>query len=262
MGASTTTFIAIFAVGLISLMVVGMLVMQARHRNQAITRDKLLKLNTQYRKLNNVLRNLPTSYLSPELRDFLYQALLFNLKSQIELTPDQKKYLESDYKQLERERDHSRKNPPKPETPSQINAEETNLHRQTLKSLYTYIKRNYESGHLTQANAEKMMMQVELKLIETALEYFKFRANNALKRRNYKEARVAFQKAIDTIDTSRHGAQFKQEEIQLRNRLNKTLEDWRAYREEKSAGQAEKLAEEMEDLIEDQESWKKKNVYD
>ena len=262
MGASTTTLIAILAVGLISLMVVGMLIMQTRHRNLAVTRDKLLKLNTQYRKLNNVLRNLPSSYLSPEMRDFLYQALLFNLKSQMDLNPDQRKYLNSDYKQLERERTHVRKHPPKPEPPTQINAEETNLHRQTLKSFYAYIKRNYEAGHLNKTNAEKMLMQVELKLVETALEYFKFRANNALKRHYYKEARVALQKAIDTIGTSRHSEQFKQEEIQLRNQLNKTVEKWRHYREQQSAGQAEKLAEEMEDLIEDQESWKKKNVYD
>ncbi|GGX38340.1 hypothetical protein GCM10007392_00620 [Saccharospirillum salsuginis] len=262
MGASTTTVIAILAVGLISLMVVGMLIMQTRHRNLAVTRDKLLKLNNQYRKLNNVLRNLPTSYLSPEMRDFLYQALLFNLKSQMELNPDQRKYLDSDYKQLERERAQVRKHPPKPEPPSQINAEETNLHRQTLKSFYAYIKRNYEAGHLNKTNAEKMLMQVELKLVETALEYFKFRARNALKRHYYKEARVAYQKAIDTIGASRHSEQFKQEEIQLRNQLNKTVEEWRNYREQQSAGQAEKLAEEMEDLIEDQESWKKKNVYD
>lgn len=248
--------------GIIGVMIVGMLIMQNRQRNLAITREKLQRLNTQYRKLNNVLRNLPPSYLSPELRDFIYQALLHNLKAQMELSPDQKKYFESDYQQLEAERAQMRKHPPRPDPSVRITSEEASLHRQTLKSLHSYVRQTFEAGRLDKTNAEKILMQVELKLVETALDYFRYRAQNALSTKHYKEARIAIQKAIDTIGVSRHAGQFKQEEIQLRNQLNKTVEEWRHYREELSSGQAEKLAEEMENLIEDQESWKKKNVYD
>lgn len=262
MGATSTTLLTILTVGLIVAMVVGMLVMQNRHRNRALIREQLQNLNTQYRKLNSALRSLPESYLSPELRDFIYQALLQNLSAQLRLNPTQKKFIESDYQKLTEERTHSRQLTPEDTGSIKVSSEEANLYRQTLKSLYLFIRRNFETGRLNRVDAEKMLFQVELKLVETALDYFKTRGHNAFSARNYREARVAFQKAVDTIGASRHRELFKQEEIELRNQLNRTVEEWRQFRNQQSSGQAEKLASEMEDMIEDQESWKKNNVYD
>lgn len=263
MGASSTTVVTVIAVVLITAMVIGMLVMQTQHRNRAARREQLQSLNSQYRKLNSILRSLPPFYLSPELKDFIYQALLHNLNAQLKLNPGQKSFIESDYQKLTDERAYSRQ-ASKTEAPAhqKLSSEEANLYRQTLKSLYMFIRRNFETGRLNKVDAEKMLFQVEVKLVETALEYFKTRGRNALSSRNYREARVAFQKAVDTIGASRHRELFKQEEIELRNQLNRTVDEWRQYRNNQSTGQSEKLASEMEDLIEDQDSWKKKNVYD
>lgn len=261
MGASTTTLLGVIAVAIISLMIIGMLIAQGRHKALAANKEQLQNLLNQQRKLNQVLRGLPPSYLSPELRDFIYQALLQNIKAQIPLSTDKATLLEDDFQQLATERARLRKKPPTAPV-SRLNSEDTNLHRQTLKSLFLFIKRNYDSGRLNKSDADKLLGQVEYKLVETALDYFKGRADKALATRHFREARVAYQKAIDTITSSRQASLFKQEEIELRNRLQQIIEAWRNDRKEQSSGQAERLAADMEGLIDEQDSWKKKNVYD
>ncbi len=262
MGSSNSTVFAIIGVAIIAAMLVAMLVVQTRHRNQAATRERLQQLNTQYRRINSILRNLPPAYLSVEVRDFLYRMLIQNLKTQSGLSPEQKKMLGSEIEQLTQEREQVRKHPPRGDGTISLDGEETKRNRQILKTLHGYVKQHFEAGHLSRLDAEKMLMQLELKLVETALDYFKGRGVDARKHQRYREARVAVQKAIDTITTSRHGQQFKQEEIELRTLLDTIITGWRQHRVEQSSGQSQKLAEEMENMIEDEDSWKKKNVYD
>ena len=261
MGFDIKILLSIATVVLIVVMLVAMMIAQGRHRHQAAVREQLQNLNTQYRKLNNVLRSLPEGYLSAELRDFIYQALLQNIRTQVRLKPDQEKYLVSDYEQLSAERAHAKQNPPKTEMPS-LAPEEINLHRHTLKALFLFIKRNYETGHMEKAAAEKMLRQVEIKLVETAVRFFSSRGEQCRQTKNFQEACRAFQKGIETISGSRHAGEFQQEAMAMRGQLDSAKEQWRDYRQEMSSNQAEKLAEGMEKLAEDEDSWKKKNVYD
>ncbi|WP_108125202.1 hypothetical protein [Saccharospirillum mangrovi] len=261
MGIDIKVLLSIAAVVMVVVMLVAMVITQSRHRHQAAVREQLQNLNTQYRKLNNVLRSLPEGYLSSELRDFIYQALLQNIRAQVKLKPDQEKYLISDYEQLTTERAHAKQHPPKASIPN-LKPEEINLHRHTLKALFLFIKRNYETGHMDKPAAEKMMRQVEIKLVETAVRFFTGHGEQCLQSQNYQEACRAFQKGLDSITASRHASEFKQEELALRNQLGMAKQQWQDHRQEMSSSQAEKLAEGMESLVEDQDSWKKKNVYD
>lgn len=261
MGIDIKVLLSIAAVIMVVVMLVAMMITQGRHRHQAAVREQLQNLNTQFRKLNNVLRSLPEGYLSAELRDFIYQALLQNLRAQVKLKPDQEKYLISDYEQLTTERAQAKLHPPKATIPN-LSPEEINLHRHTLKALFLFIKRNYETGHMDKAAAEKMLAQVEIKLVETAVRFFGSRGEQCLGNKNYQEACRAYQKGMDTITASRHASAFKQEEMALRNQLNSAKQQWQEYRTQLSSTQAEKLAEGMESMVEDQDSWKKKNVYD
>lgn len=261
MGVDIKILLSIATVVMIGVMLVAMMIAQGRHRQQAAVREQLQNLNTQYRKLNNVLRSLPEGYLSGELRDFIYQALLQNIRAQVKLKPDQEKYLISDYEQLTAERAQAKQNPPKAVMPS-LSPEEINLHRHTLKALFLFIKRNYETGHMEKTAAEKMLRQVEIKLVETAVRFFASRGEQCMKERNYQEACRAFQKGLDSIAASRHAGEFKQEEIAMRNQLGTAKQQWQDHRQEMSSAQAGKLAEGIESLVEDQDSWKKKNVYD
>lgn len=260
MEANTTVF-TVIAIAVLAIMIVGMLISQSRQRALAAKNNQIRMLTLQQRRLNNLLRSLPASYLSIELRDFLYQAMLQNLKSHMELVPDKNDLLKDDYRQLAEEREAVKANPPKP-TKDLLTADQASIYRGLLKSLYEFIKRNYETGRLKKDHAEKILKQVQIKLIETAIDYFTLMAKDFHAERKYRQTRNAYQKALDTIEESPFAAQFKQESVKIRSKLNNVIDEWRASREGSSKEASEKLAGEMESLVDDQDSWKKKQDYE
>jgi len=258
---TNTTLFTVIGIAILAIMIIGMLVSQSRHKALEARNNQIRMLTLQQRRLQNLLRSLPSNYLSIELRDFLYQALLQNLKSHIELVPDKNDLLKDDFNQLKEERERVKQNPPAP-IGSLLTADQASVYRGLLKSVYQFIRRNYETGRLKKDHAEKMLKQVEIKLIETAIDFFmltgkEFRAVN-----KFRQTRNAFQKALDAIEESAYAGQFKQESVKIRNELNKVINDWRASREQTSHEASGKLADEMESLVDDQDSWKKKQTYE
>jgi hypothetical protein len=143
-----------------------------------------------------------------------------------------------------------------------LTADQASVYRGLLKSLYEFIKRNYETGRLKKDHAEKIIKQVQIKLIETAIDFFSLTAKEFRAQNKYRQTRNAYQKALDTIEESPFAAQFKQESVKIRSELNKVIDDWRASRETGSKEASDKLADQMESLVDDQESWKKKQDYE
>lgn len=260
MDANTTLF-SVIGVAVLAAMIIGMLVTQSRHKALEARNNQIRMLTLQQKRLNNLLRTLPASYLSAELRDFLYQAMLQNLKTHIDLVPDKNVLLKEDYQQLLQERENARVNPPTPET-DMLTADQASVYRGLLKSMYEFIKRNYETGRMKKEHAEKLLKQVQIKLVETAVDYFSMIAHDNRQQDNFRQARNAYQKALDAIAESPYETQFKQESMQLRAKLNQVVEDWRQSRETQSQAASEKLAGQMENMVDDQESWKKKQSYE
>lgn len=260
MQANTTLF-TVIGVVIVAIMIVGMLVSQSRHRALEARNNQIRMLTLQQRRLQNLLRSLPSSYLSVEMRDFLYQALLQNIRSHMDLVPDKNELLKSDFDEIADERARVKTNPP-PASKDILTADQASVYRGLLKSLYQFIRRNYETGRLKKEHAEKMIKQVEMKLVETAVDFFTLTANELRSQNQYRQTRNAYQKALDTIEESPYSAQFKQESVKLRGNLNAVIEEWRASRETNSSAASEKLAGEMEELVDDQDSWKKKQTYE
>lgn len=204
---SSTTLITVVGLAFLSFIVLGMLISQSNHRARKARNEQINQLQLQQRRLNNLLRSLPASYLSVELRDFIYQALQQNLRSQITLARTSKERLSSDLEQITAERARVRDNPPATET-VRLTAEQVSLYRGLLKSLYQFIRRNYETGRLNKDHAEKIINQVELKLIETAVDYFTLTGAELHAEQKYRQARNAYQKALDAIEGSIHSAPF------------------------------------------------------
>ena len=258
---TTSTLFTITGIALLAMMIVGMLVTQSRHKALEAKNNQLRLLNLQQRRLQNLLRSLPTSYLSKELRDFLYQALLQNLKSHMSLAPEKSTMLKDDYERLSEERDRARDNPPAP-SKDLLSADQASVYRGLLKSLHEFIRRNYQTGRMKKEHAEKLIKQVEMKLVETAIDFFTFSAREFLSQDKFRQTRNAYQKALEAIDNSPYAAQFNQESVKIRAEMNKVVEEWRSSRDEQSRASGDKLAGEIESLVEDQESWKKKHTYD
>jgi hypothetical protein len=258
---STTTVIAVVIIAFFAAIIIAMMVSQARHKALEAKNQRTRTLGMQKKRLNNLLRSLPPSYLSIELRDFLYQAIIQNLKTQAALMPEKNELLNTEIAELVAERERVKTHPIKGQN-ELLTADQTSVYRGLLKSLYQFVRGNYETGRLNKDHAEKMLKQVEIKLVETAVDFFSLSAKSFLKDKKYREAKNAYQKAISAIDESKHKDQFNQQFMKLRNALNKLIDDWRNSREEFSKQNAEKLANQMEDLVDDQDSWKKKQTYD
>jgi hypothetical protein len=256
-----TTLFTVIGIALLAIMIVGMLISQSRHKALEARNNQIRMLTLQQRRLQNLLRSLPSNYLSIEMRDFLYQALLQNLKSQMSLLPDKNDLLKDDYSQIAEERERVKANPP-PMSKDILSADQASVYRGLLKSLYQFIRRNYETGRLKKEHAEKMIKQVEIKLVETAVDFFTLTAQEFLTQKKFRQTRNAYQKALDTIEESPYSGQFKQDSVKIRAKLNSVVDEWRSSREVDSQAASQKLAGEMEDLVDDQDSWKKKQTYE
>lgn len=256
-----TTVIAVVLSAAFFMIVIGMMVSQARHKALEAKVQRLRALSQQKKRLNNLLRSLPPSYMSIEIRDFLYQAIIQNLRTQLTLTPEKNELINSELEDLIQERERVREQPI-PKNTDLLSADQASIYRGLLKSLYQFIRGNYETGRLKKDHAEKMIKQIEIKLVETAVDFFAITAKDFASQKRYREAKNAYQKALSTIGESKYQDQFKQQDMKLRNDLNRVIAQWRESREEASKASSTKLAESMENLVEDQESWKKKHDYE
>ncbi|MFQ3229284.1 hypothetical protein [Reinekea sp.] len=258
---STTTIIAVLIIAVFSAIIIAMMVSQARHKALEAKNHRTRTLAMQKKRLNNLLRSLPPSYLSTELRDFLYQAILQNLKSQAALLPEKDDLIKDEISELAAERERVKTHPITGQT-TLLSADQTSVYRGLLKSLSQFVRGNYQTGRLNKPHAEKMLTQIDVKLDETAIEFFELSAKSFLQQNKFREAKNAYQKALSTIEESKHQEQFQQQNLVLRNSLNKLIEDWRSSREDFSKKNAERLAGQVGEMVIEEDSWKKKQSYD
>ncbi|TXR53326.1 hypothetical protein [Reinekea thalattae] len=259
MAINNDTLLAILGFAFLVAIVIGVLVSQANHRAQKLRNEQIQKLRLQQKRLNNLLNLLPAGYLSTELRDFIYQALQQNIKSQIMLSKINKELLQSELDQATEAREKASNNPP-PEKSIRLTEEQVGLFRSLLKSLYQFIRRNYETGRLNKEHAEKIILQVEIKLVETAVEFFAGAAKELNNTKRYRQAQSAYQQALDAISSSAHAEQFHQQEVKIRSELNNMLDQWNKTKEENAKATANTLEDNVDSFVDD--DWKKKQEYD
>ena len=247
------------AVAIVIFVLVGMLVSQSRHKALVARNDKIKKLTLQQRQVQNLLRSLPANYLSMELRDFLYQAVLQNLKSHAELAPDRSRFIREDYEQFKAEREKVKLDPPEP-IHILMSVDQASIYRSLLKSLHQFIRNNFATGRLEKAYAENLLKQVALKLVETAADFFTLTAREFRKKKKYRQTTHAFQKALDAIKTSPFANEFKAESFKIQSELTEQVDEWNLLRDaEREAAQA-KLDEELAAVEDEENSWKKKRI--
>ena len=254
-----TLLFTLTSVAIVIFVLVGMLVSQARQRALIARNNKIKQLSQQQRQVQNLLRSLPANYLSVELRDFLYQAVLQNLKSHAELAPDRSRFIREDYEQFKAERERVKLNPPEPIN-ILMSVDQASIYRSLLKSLHQFIRNNFATGRLEKAYAESLLKQVALKLVETAVDFFTLTAREFRSKNKYRQTTHAFQKALDTIQNSPFSSEFKAESFKIQSELTEQVEQWNSLRKaEQEAAQA-KLEEEASAIEDEQNSWKKKRI--
>lgn len=247
----------------LALVLVGAMVFaQIRHKHHAQSREKLMHLSTENKKLQALLRSLPGNYLSLELRDFIYRTLISNYKQMLSLDKGNSKFLQSDLDDViaQRKALHAGTLPIQGE--SLTNIEQANSARAGLKALYQYIKIAFEHKHLTKTEAQSLLDEIESRLVETGADFFAARAELSLRQKRYREAMSLWRKAMETYSKSRLAGQYQQKISEARSRIRYIQNEWKEANRERSEEQAKVMQEKMDAWTAEQDQWKKKHLYD
>ncbi len=252
-----------FLIVSMALLLGGMLFMQVRYKQQAHAREKLLHTSTENKKLQALLRSMPPHYLSYELLDFIYRTLISNQQQMIELDKSNSKFLQSDLNEMVAQRRALHAGAAQEHEPMEgSDVDQANAARAGLKALYQYIKHAYESRQLTRAEAQKLLDEIEHRLIETGAGFYAEKAKFAQRQKRYKEAIAFWRKAADTYNRSRFSGQYQQRISEARSRIRQVQNEWREANRERNDAQAQELNEQLAEWAEEQDSWKKKHLYD
>jgi len=255
----------IITAGLILFVLVGfiaMIIVQTRHKNAVRKRERLIQLSTQIKKLQNILRSLPPHFLTPELKDFIFDTIIYNYQKSIEMNPSNVKYLKSDLEQVTIQRQQHKQQKPNTTTSPIMDSNKANLARSTLKALHGFLIDSYKAKRINGKIAEKLIHHTEYKLLETAIEFFVTKAESGLANHNFNEARGLYQKAADTISKSKHKANFQQELIAYHNRAKEIQVQWREHNSAMNQGRDKQQSEDFDKWDKEQDEWKVRHDYD
>lgn len=256
----STTVISIALVFAIVIIVIIMAISQARQKAKQARLDRILALSTQNKQIKNTLSNLPPNFLSKSVREFLFQTLIANYKQILEFEPDNPEFVKSDLAEAIKLRQSSKQQ--SSTTSSALkDISQVNAARSTLKSIYDLVKTSYENKRINTATAEKLLNDVEEKMLTTAIDFYSSRGEKALAENKFKEAMSSWSKVADMLSASKKKATYKQEIIDAQGHIKLIQKKWREYNtavNEKN----EELAHDMEDYLTKQEDWKKRQDYD
>ena len=256
---STTTISIALVVGIIIIVCI-MAIVQARHAARVRRLARIQLLSTQNKQIRSALSSFARSLLSPQLKDFLFQILIANYKQILALNPDNPDYVKSDLAQAVTERQES-KNQKEASSTGLTELSQVNSARSTLKSIYDLIKASYENKRIDSKIAEKLLLEVEDKMLSSAVDFYSLKGVDALANKRFKEAMSSWSKVSDVLNASKNKAQYRQEIIDAQAHVKDVQKKWREYNAATNEKNAE-LAEEMDSFLTKQDDWKKRQDYD
>ncbi|MEX1058473.1 MAG: hypothetical protein WED11_12120 [Natronospirillum sp.] len=256
-------YLTIFLV-LVAIVLIGAMgATQVRYKRQMVNRERLLHLSTENKKLQSLLRSLPGSYLSRELRDFIYRTQIVNLKQMMDLDKGQSKFLQADLDTAIEQRQAVQLGQLDDTANDHLSdIEQANGARAGLKALYQYIKTAFEQRQLQKEEAQLLLTEIEHRLLETGADFYAARGEHAYKQKRYKEAMSLWRKSMETYVNSRLAGQYQRKINAARNRIRKIQQDWKELNRERNDAQARAMQKQMDDWAAEQDEWKKKQVYD
>lgn len=240
-------------------LVLAMVVVQSRHKALMEKRQKIQALTTSTKKLQNLLRSLPPQYLNKDVKAFLYQSIIQNLRATLALKPDNADYVQSDLEMYVKEQQSERGRARKPMAIDTV--EQANIARASLKSLYEAVKESFEAKRILGTEAEKLIQQIEFNMLGAAIDLYNHKTTEAEKEKDFKNAIGNMQKLITALGKSKRKGHFKQEIIEAKARIKDLQEKWKQTNV-KAADDAADDDSSMDQFLADQGSWQKSQNYD
>lgn len=245
----------VLTVGMILLvggLLVTMFVVQARHKANVRRRQKIQSFATQNKKMESILRNLPPQYLTEDVRSFIYQAMAQNIRQMLKLKADNIDYLRSDLEVLKRQQESK----PSKEVVKITTSEQANQTRGALRSLFEVVKEAYEQKRLLGKEAERMIQQIERRMMEAAIEFYDFQIANSERQKRFKEAIGLTKKMIEMLSRSKRHEEYRQKLMTAKAHVDELYNAWKEHTKEQNTDKTS-LADSMEELLNEGDDWKK-----
>lgn len=245
---------AVFVVALIMVILVYSRQQNEKKRIEQLRRIRLLA--DRGRQMQLLLEEIPAQYISSDFRVFITEQWIELLQEQQALgskEPSIKAELEA---ATLKQQEIRSSNQPKPELISDLQA--ANGVRRNLKHLNKIIIGLYQERKIAHRVAQTYLNEIKLGFTQTLVEVFRSSARKAELEGNDRIAVVHYKRIMSELNRNNPNGIHNQTLLECRETI--------ANLEEKIAIQSEhndnQLASSVDEMMEDEESWKKKQVYD
>lgn len=208
------------------------------------------------RQMQLLLDEIPPHYISQDFRAFIASQWLDLIQEQEQLgcrEPRLKTETEAAQNKLQEIRSSKQ---PKPEPVTDLQT--ANGIRRNLKQLNKIIVGLYQERKLPHRLAQSYLNEIKIGFTQTLVEVFKASARKAEMTGNLRIAVVHYKRIMSELNRSNPNGIHNQTLLECRQTIQ-NLEEQIALESEHHDNQ---LAESVDEMIEEQDSWKKKQVYD
>jgi|GEM_PF-1946732 len=208
------------------------------------------------RQMQILLDELPPHYLSQELRIFIASQWLDLLHEQQQLGNKESR-LKADMEAAQNKLDEIRSNNQSKQEPV-TDIQVANGVRRNLKQLNKVIVGLYQDKKIAHRIAQTYLNEIKQGFTKTMVEVFQASARKAEMEGNLRIAVVHYKRIMSELNRNNPGGIHNQTLLECR----KTIQDLEERIALESESSNNELAESVDEMMEEEESWKKKQVYD
>ena len=229
---------------------------QQNEKKQIEAQRRVRMLADRGRQMQLLLDELPPHYISQDFRAFIASQWMELLQEQEQLgNKDARLKAEMEAAQNKLHEIRS-SNQPKPEPVTDLQT--ANGIRRNLKQLNKVVVGLYQDRKIPHRLAQSYLNEIKVGFTQTLVEVFKASARKAEMEGNLRIAVVHYKRIMSELNRNNPNGIHNQTLLECRQTIQQ-MEEQIAIQSENSDNQ---LAESVSEMIEDQESWKKKQVYD
>lgn len=245
--------------GIFFIAILMVIVVYARQQNEKKKIEVLRRIRMladRGRQMQLLLDEIPPQYVSSDLRAFIADQWIDLLHEQEQLgckEPRIKTELEVAQAKLKEIRSSNQ-----PKSEPVFDLKTANAVRRNLKQLNKIVIGLYQERKIAQRVAQGYLNEVKLGFTQTLVEMFRASAQAAEAEGNHRIAVVHYKRIMSELNRSNPNGIHNQALLECRETIAK-LEEIIAIESENNDN---KLADSVDVMMEDQDSWKKKQIYD
>ncbi|WP_417597392.1 hypothetical protein [Oceanospirillum sp.] len=221
----------------------------------------LRSLGDRARNLMFLMEEVPAHYLDQNMRIFLSRSVVELFQQQYEADPDDKvaKHLENAKQMLEL----ATKNKNVSAVPV-TDIQTANNVRRNLKLLHKHVSVQYQEKKISHAMAQGFLKQLRKAFTQTIIEVYISAGKKAEREMKHKIAALHYRRVISEMGKNNQGGDYTDQILATKRRVDE-LEESAAKQEQQErleGQQGDQLTKELEKMVEEEDQWKKKQVYD